>query len=73
MVGCHNRDQTHKDNCSEPKRRPLAATDIVARNNAARDAYLRAKFIKKTLIFIVLGAILYHGARIVYRSLVASS
>ncbi|KAI1788979.1 hypothetical protein LXA43DRAFT_1156227 [Ganoderma leucocontextum] len=66
---CFKRDQQHKGKCSDPKRQPFTAREIVARNNAIRETYLRGKFLRKTLIFIVFAAILYYAVRAIYRVL----
>ncbi len=73
MICCRNRDQIHKDTCSEPKRKPFTSGEIVARNNAMREAYLRTKFLRKTLIFVLLAAILYYAVRAIYRVLASSA
>ena len=54
-----NRDQAHRESCSQPKQQPFTAREIVgAQKDTMREVYLRTKIIRKTLIFITFAAIL---------------
>ncbi|TBU32044.1 hypothetical protein BD311DRAFT_775595 [Dichomitus squalens] len=58
---CFKRDfQEHKGACSDPKRRPPTAREILLRNHAARDGYFRRRFIAQSLIFVVIAIVLYY-------------